>query len=37
MKIAIYTNNLEAVFENGQFFFSYYYQNFINLVGLINL
>ena len=37
MKIAIYTNNLEAVFENGQLFFSYCYQNFFNVVGLINL
>ena len=37
MRIELYTNNLEAVFENGQLLINYFYGNFLNIITLINL
>ena len=37
MKIAIFTTNFEAVYENSILLINYCYQGFINLAALINL
>ena len=37
MKIAIFTPNFEAVYENGILLIHYCYQGFISLASLINL
>jgi len=37
MKIALYTPNLEVVYENSILFINYCYQGLINLVALINI
>jgi len=37
MKIAIYTPNLEAVYEKGVLFIHYCYENILSLATLINI
>ena len=37
MKIALYTPNLEVVYENSILFINYCYQGLINLVALVNI
>ena len=37
MKIAIFTTNFEAVYENSMLLINYCYQGFINLVALVNI
>ena len=36
MRIELYTNNLEAILENGQLFINYFYGNILNIITLIN-
>ncbi len=37
MKIEIFTNNFEAVYENSVLLINYCYQGFISFAALINL
>jgi len=37
MKIAIFTTNFEAVYENSILLIHYCYQGFINLAALVNI
>ena len=37
MKIEIFTNNFEAVYENSVLLINYCYQGFISLAATINL
>ena len=37
MKIALYTPNLEVVYENSILFINYCYQGLINLAVLVNI
>ena len=37
MKIAIFTPNFEAVYENSILLINYCYQCFINLAALVNI
>ena len=37
MKIAIFTPNFEAIYENSILLIHYSYQGFINLAALVNI